>query len=676
MNGHASMEFDRTKPSRNTDCIFSPGELMRVRAIGLLCAAITGVSACSSGAGHPGTDATVGTEADGSFPANPCPPSDVSLGDLNAAQLFGAQTIPVFDLVLPAADWEALKVHARDEQYVPAQACFQGKAIGLVGLRFKGSYGSLFNCFNAAGQNTCRKLGMKIELDKYVDEQSFHGLKRLNFQSYHYDDSYLKERLAYDVYRDMDIIAPRASWAVLRVNGDTQGLFGMVEEIDGRFTKDRWPSNGDANLFKERWPGNGDDAALIAGLKTNKKTADVGAFKAFSTALNAAAEADLRTVLGSYTDLDYFARYMAVDDAIANFDGITTYYTTSGNPDEAGNHNFYFYQEAPSKFTIIPWDLESTMSLTSNFGDVPSWQTTPADCTTTYLAWGGPLHVIAPHCDRVFRALSADLTSYRAAARRLLDGPFAQDALLAKVDALAAFIRPQATADPHGPGAATFESAVVTLRKEIPTLRARLEQLLSGKPIVPLLIDVASLNDFESADAYGVSAGTTCLSNAHTTAGPTVNESDPIDGKKTLRIVFDFGDETTAYQQWMFYRVPLARAPQDLSRLTGLRLKVRSSEKRILRLDVDSPKNSKASQGIAVGWNVSLDAATQTATVLFADARVPSWATDPGDSLTAILQSATALIFRPLCNDVNASGHLPDGVTDAGWADIDDVEFF
>jgi hypothetical protein len=42
---------------------------------------------------------------------------------------------------LPQAEWEALKVNARDEQYVAVQASFEGQDIGTVALRFKGSYG-------------------------------------------------------------------------------------------------------------------------------------------------------------------------------------------------------------------------------------------------------------------------------------------------------------------------------------------------------------------------------------------------------------------------------------------------------------------------------------------------------------------------------------------------------
>ena len=615
-----------------------------------------------------------GVEDDSGIP-NPCGAIDTTLNKQDSAELFGMSKIPTFDLYLPADSWESLKVHARDEKYVQAQVCFEHKAIGLVGLRFKGSYGSLYNCFDAQGNNTCRKLGMKIKFDEYNQDLRLFGLKRLNFQGYHYDNSYMKERLSYDVYRAMDIVAPRASWALLRVNDEPQGLFGMVEEIDGRFTDNRWPTNGDGNLYKEVWPGQGNEGWILQHLETNTATGDVSAFKAFTDAINAAAPGDLRSVLGSYTDLDYWARYMAVDDAIANFDGITTYYTT-GTPDQAGNHNFFFYQESPNKFTIIPWDLEATLSLTSNFGNVPYWQTLPADCSQTYLAWGGPNYVIAPDCNRIFQALAADTTSWRAAAQRLLDGPFAEAKMIQNVDTLAAFIRAEATVDPHGPGASAFESAVSFQKQEIPNLRRRLQHFLSGEPSVPLVLDVTKITDFETADAYGITDGTSLMSNGNTTASVAVNTTEPLDGAQSVRVSFNFGNETTAWQQWTIYRIPLANAPRDLTTFTGIRLKIRSNQARTVRFDINSPNNSAADQGVNLGWDLAVTTTSSTLTVLFANASVPIWATDPGDSHTLILQTANGLTFQPICNSRDGSGFLPAGVTDDGWVDIDDIEFY
>jgi hypothetical protein len=612
---------------------------------------------------------------------NPCPQSDSDLATKDTAALFALDRVPSFDLYLPAADWENLKAHAVDEQYVQAQACFEGKAVGLVGLRFKGSYGSLYDCFDAAGnnRNVCRKLGMKIKFDEYLDSQSFYGIKRLNFQGYRWDDSYMKEHLAYELYRAMGVAAPRSSWAQIRVNGELQGLFGMVEDIDGRFTKDRWPQNGEGNLFKELWPGTGDDASILKQLKTNTDAPDISAMQAFTAAINTASADTLHTTLASFTDADYFMRYMVVDDAIANFDGVTTYYTNGGSPEGAGNHNFYFYQEAANKFTIIPWDLEATLDLSSNFGNVPYWQTKPADCKQIYPVWGGENHVIAPGCDPVFQALAADVATYRAHAQALLDGPFAESNMASNIDAAANLIRDAAHADPHGPGATKFENGVGFVRQNIPKLRARVVHFMSGEVSTPLVIETNKVTDFENQDNYGITDGTGQMSNAHTTTSAKLNTVDPISGTKSLRISFSFGNEQAPWNQWMWYRVPMSPSPNDVSALTGIKIKTRGSLARTLRLSIISPYNSKTMDGIDIGWDLSTSTKVTEHTVKFADATVPFWATDPHDDLTKILQNVTNLSFQPACVISGSSpvlGQLPDGVTDDGWVDIDDITFF
>jgi spore coat protein H len=425
--------------------------------------------ACAASASKPVVDAS---REVGSSATNPCLAGAVSLADGNAAELFGATKVPTFDVYLPAADWAALKVHARDEVYVPAQACFEGVAIGQVGFRFKGSYGSLFECFNAAGEMTCPRLSMKMKFDEYATDQRFFGLKRLAFNAYMYDDSRIKEKLSYDLYRAMGIVVPRSAWAVLRVNGESLGLFGMVEMVDGRFTADRWPGNPDGNLYKELWPTHASTSQILSALETNEEVADIGAYQAFSDAF-VATDASALATLGSYMDLDYLARYMAVDDAIASYDSITYFWTDKVS---TTNHNYFVYEESPTRFTLIPWDAESTFWINPDHA-APHWTVVPADCSLTYPYWGGLAY--APGCDRVFQALDTDLSAWRAAARKLLDGPFAVDAMVAAIDRHAALIGDAARADPTRTMYSTFDQAVANLRSVVPALRARLEKLIA-----------------------------------------------------------------------------------------------------------------------------------------------------------------------------------------------------
>jgi hypothetical protein len=314
---------------------------------------------------------------------------------------------------------------------------------------------------------------MKVKFSEYDEEQRFYGLKRLNFHAYYHDDSRVKERLAYDLYRSMGIMAPRASWAVLRVNGELQGLYGMVEQVDGRFTADRWPDNPDGNLYKELWPTKIDAEEAHLALKTNEETGNVGAFLAFSEAIDSADEEDLRSALARHADLDYLARYMAVDDAIASYDGITYFYTDGV---VAHNHNYYFYEEASDRFTLIPWDVESTFWINPDHA-APHWTELQQDCSLTYDYWEGLAR--APACDPVIRAMMQDLDGWRQAGQELLDGPFSVDVMTLAIDEHAAFIADAVRADPTPTTYTTFDNAVAYLRSAVPNLRARLEALMA-----------------------------------------------------------------------------------------------------------------------------------------------------------------------------------------------------
>jgi spore coat protein H len=440
-------------------------------AVGPLVIAVQLLTSCASNAKNPGTDAA--GEA-GETGATVCGSPDPSLQEEDLDTLFAATSVPTFDFYLPQADWENLKVHAREEQFTPVQACYQGRSLGTVGLRFKGSYGTLYECFDAQGKMTCPRLSMKVKFDEYVDGQRFFGLKRLAFNAYRYDDSRMKEKLSYDLFRAAGIVAPRSAWALLRVNGQSQGLYGMVESVDGRFAAHHFPQSPDGNLYKEVWPTHASDGQLVAGLETNEEKADVSGYRGFAQTFMAAADdASRLAILGKYMDLDYLARFMAVEDAVISYDGIT-YFWTDGN--DTNNHNYFIYEESPTKFVLIPWDVESTFWIDPEHA-APHWTVVPADCSLTYKYWGGK--AIAPGCDGVFHALDTDLGRWRAAARTLLDGPFSVTAMNALINGYLEVIGDAAREDPTPTVYSSFDASVSYLKSQIPVIRQRLETMIA-----------------------------------------------------------------------------------------------------------------------------------------------------------------------------------------------------
>ncbi len=209
----------------------------------------------------------------------------------------------------------------------------------------------------------------------------------------------------------------------------------------------------------------------------------------------------------------------------------------------------------------------------------------------------------------------------------------------------------------------------------MPRLRARLEHMLSGEPSTPLVFSSTAKNDFESADAYGLISGTAQLCNANSTSDVQLLTTSPLAGNKSCRMAFSFSNEATSYQQWMSYGVPMDKIPTNATPFTGIRMLARSNASRVLRMDIDSPKNPGTMKGIRRGWDIVLDATPKLIEVHFAEAKTPSWGGVVNDSLPDILASMSAIYFQPQCVG-NAGGFLPEGTTDTGFVDIDDLEFY
>lgn len=632
------------------------------------------------GGGGKGADAGgAGGQTDAGGSSEVCGMECSDCATRDAADLFGYTTVPSFDLTLPAERWAYLKAHALDEQFEEACLSFEGTPVGGVGLRFKGSYGTLKGCLDDQGNLTCTKLSMKVKFSEYDKDLRFYGLKRVNFHSMVRDPSKLHERITYDLYREMGIASPRSAWANLKVNGESLGLFSMVEEIDGAFTSNRWPDDGNGNLFKEAWPITSDPSYYTSHLETNTATPSPEAFVQFYGELAAAAPADRTNALEKWSDLPSLYRYMAVDDAVMNWDGITAYYTDAQRSFTV-NHNYYWYQEqARDSFHLIPWDMDSTLVPQATFMQVPRWDKSPSDCSLTYPVWGGSI-VLAPGCDLVFQALATNKSPYQAAVQELLDGPFAEAALAAKIDELSAFINESVATDPLGPTATVWKSSVSQLKGSLPVLRARLIHLRDDVPIVPLSLSTMAVNGFEDLDPLGLTLGSALMSNASTTVSQSLNTSTPLAGLEDLKLDFEYRNEANAWGQWINMSIPFTSGSRDLRSMSGIRFQVRADQSRMLRLDLESPAQTATNKGVRFGWNVSVGPSPTQVEVRFALAAVPSWAVDQGidpkDPWSAVESSVTGLTFFPQCVGTGSTGFLPANTTDPGYLQVDAIEFF
>ena len=316
------------------------------------------------------------------------------------------------------------------------------------------------------------------------------------------DLSKMRERLGYSLFRDMDIVAPRAVHARVYINGEYQGLFAAVEQIDGRFTANRFGDAGDGNLYRDLWPSADITTAdAEAALKTNDDPGviDVSDFMTFQEAIHGSTEADFATRMAPYLDFDYLARYIVVDRALDNFDGIMVFYYGSGwGPN---NQNYNWYDVGGGRFTLIPWDLDKTFWYPEpNFwsdnaphdnGGVPNWNVVTTDCdgytsdfdaviVSNGVAINTSYSIREIDCDPLLKLLrGAIYDRQKAIADAFIAGPFSEQNVKAKLETWRAQVADAIQEDPLV-DSAQWQSSVDALLADLPNFQNNLSLMMSG----------------------------------------------------------------------------------------------------------------------------------------------------------------------------------------------------
>lgn len=357
-----------------------------------------------------------------------------------AQYLFDPTRVHTFELEVAPADLARTDQDPKSEVYVPARLSFEGRSYD-VGYRYKGSVGAFRPPCTAEfdGGPKAGKCSIKLSLNWQDPEGELFGLKKLLFHAMNKDESQLRERLGYSLFRTMGAPAPRAVHAVLKVNGQAS-LFALVEEVDGRFTRSRFSEGGEGNLYKEIWPIHDDPDAYRAALETNEdQSPSVDRMVAFHSAIQAGPEH-----MADWLDQDVTVSYMAVDRLILNDDGAFHFYCIEGgmgnNPGLPGNHNYYWYEaEHTDRMWLIPWDLDQSLRDVNYPPHIPDdWrmQPTAAQCGMcgSSGAGGFALNGPAPGCDPVIRGFQAWQQLYEAKLDELLAGPFSKAVVDAQLD--------------------------------------------------------------------------------------------------------------------------------------------------------------------------------------------------------------------------------------------------
>lgn len=394
-----------------------------------------------------------------------------------------------------------------EDRYVKASLRVGDQEFPSIGVRFKGQF-SLWGCvdFYAGTRrvrvesafrdiDVCQRFSLKLDFDRYDDGARLDGLKKLNLHAMSADPSKMRERLGYSLYRDMNVLAPRAVHARVYINGQYHGLFAAVEEVDGRFAANRFPNSGGGNIYKEIWPaGHITRADAIGALRTNDDpgAADVSDLLSFKDAVVASSDADFATKLAPYLDFDYMARLIVVNRAINDFDGLMSFYFGWGPP--PANHNLYWYHDTESgHFMLVPWDLDKTFwypepnfwsdNAPNGLNIAPNWNVITKNCDG-YTVWfdnlDQPYQVMGIDCDPLMRMLRGKIYDrQKAMTDDFIAGAFSEKSVKAKLDAWQSQIADAIQDDPLV-DSAQWKESVAALLADLPNFQNNVRLMMSG----------------------------------------------------------------------------------------------------------------------------------------------------------------------------------------------------
>jgi hypothetical protein len=352
---------------------------------------------------------------------------------------------PIFDssrlhdvqLTLDPDDWKALREASIEHQFFAADITVDGETLRSVAIRARG-YGS----------RNESKPNIKVDTNKYAPAQELHGYKTLVLNADIQDPTLLREKLAFDVFRAMGIPTPLLSYARLTVNGEYWGAYTLVEPVTKPFLRRTLHEDG-GNLFDYDWTFRygleflGSDPGLYFPIpfqpQTHEDDLDPSGFINFIRAINEASDAAFVATASSYLDVDEFLTYVAVENAIAETDGMLG---------EWQINNFYLYQyQGAQRFVFIPWDKDTSFQ-------GASW----------------PLMLNLDTCVLTRRLIAdpAKKAVYVQAVKTAVDSYVNSSWLTPRLDAAYEQIRPAVLADPKKPQTNNaWEKAVTRLREII-----------------------------------------------------------------------------------------------------------------------------------------------------------------------------------------------------------------
>ncbi len=249
--------------------------------------------------------------------------------------------------------------------YAKANITIDGQPFTDAGLRFKGN-----SSYRSSRRGLKRPL--KIDTNRFIKGQKLHGRTKLNLSNAFLDSAFMKEKLAYGLYREAGLPTPQTGWAnvVLSIEGIVDkkplGIYVVIEQMDERYLKENLQGDPQQSVLTKpeslddwEYLGKDPDAYQQYNIKYGKtNTQTIQRFMEIMRLIQTASDKEFAEKIQDYVDLECLAGYLAATSLLANIDSYI------GMP-----HNYYLLLNDPKdKLKLLPWDVNEAFGTFTLFG--------------------------------------------------------------------------------------------------------------------------------------------------------------------------------------------------------------------------------------------------------------------------------------------------------------------
>jgi spore coat protein CotH len=231
-----------------------------------------------------------------------------------------------------------------EKAWLEATVTIDGTTFERAGIRLKGN-SSLRGVTDDADPTD---LPWLVRLDEYVEGQALEGWTELVVRS-NGSETALNEAVALDLLAEAGLASEHAIATSFSVNGADARLRLVVQGLDEAWEAENFSTPG--LLYKAEaggdWAYRGDDPDAYTDVFDQEiGKNDLTPLIEFLEFLDSSSDEELEAELPDRLDVQAFARYLAFEELVGNFDDI----------DGPGNNSYLRYDAESGGFTVVAWD--------------------------------------------------------------------------------------------------------------------------------------------------------------------------------------------------------------------------------------------------------------------------------------------------------------------------------